>query len=102
MCKKNTMSKGREITYNKFETQNYLKRENNVSGEIQRKIMHLRIRDVYVKANYSMAFSDISCSASDLCGFEESQSHVFSCKYLSHENQIVHNDIKFEHIFPIV
>ena len=93
------MSKGKGIIYNTLETQKYLKGEYNVTKDLQRRIMHLRIRDVPVKTNYPKAFKDRKCSASDLCLSEESQSHIFSCDFLSTGNQIVYDDIKFEQIF---
>ena len=61
--------------------------------------MHIRIRDVSIKANFPTAFSDKVCSASELCYFEETQKHVYSCEFLSPKNQISDKNIKFEQIF---
>ena len=97
--KQKSLSKGSEILYIKFETQNYLKAESKVPTELQRKILHLRIRDVYVKSNFPQAFSDKKCSASELCPSEESQKHIYSCQFLAPKNQIVHENINYELIF---
>ena len=93
------MSKGKEIVYQSFETQKYLKGESKLSKESQRKILHIRIRDVFVKSNFPMAFSDTLCSAPISCKNEKTQSHVYSCIFLSQKNQISSSDIKFEQIF---
>ena len=99
IAKKNKMSKGKEIKYKAFETQTYLKGENNVPKEIQQKIMHLRIRDVPIKMNFPGAFEDRKCSASELCNSEETQSHIFSCYFLTSPNQVIASDLKYENIF---
>ena len=93
------MSKGREIDYLSFETQNYFLGKYKLSKETQIKIMHIRIRDVSVKANFPSAFNDKVCSASELCFNEETQKHVYSCEFLSPKNQISDKNIKFEQIF---
>ena len=61
--------------------------------------MQIRIRDVYIKANFPMSFSDKSCSASEFCTSKETQNHIYSCNYLSPTNQLCFNDIKYEQIF---
>ena len=97
--KQRISSKGKEIHYTRFEMQNYLKAENNVSKELQQKIIKLRLRDVYLKANFPMRFKDKKCSASELCSFEESQKHIFSCIFLSPGNQLSQENVEYENIF---
>ena len=99
LLKQKAMSKGKEMVYAKLETQHYLKAESGIHVELQQKILHLRIRDVYLKANFPHAFKDKKCSASKFCPSEESQMHIYSCNFLTPKNQIVHQDINYELIF---
>ena len=49
--------------------------------------------------NFPGAFEDRKCSASELCNSDETQSHIFSCYFLTHPNQVIAYDLKFEDIF---
>ena len=75
--KQRVLSKGSEIQYTRFEMQGYLKAENKLNKELQQNMMKLRICDVYIKANFPMAFKDKQCSASVLCLHEETQKHIY-------------------------
>ena len=98
-AKQGASSKGKEISYSRLETQSYLKSESKLTKDIQQKVIKIRTRDVYLKSNFPMAFKDRKCSASELCLSEESQKHIFSCSFLSSENQLVQENIKYEDIF---
>ena len=61
LSEKQKLSKGSEIEYTNFKTQSYLKPGFGISVELMRKIYHIRCREIFVKSNYTAAFSDKKC-----------------------------------------
>ena len=98
LADKQKLSKGKEINYYKFETQNYLKSGHGLSVQTMRKIYHTRCRETFLKCNFPSSFSDKNCVS--LCNLgQDSEMHIYSCKYFSTENEILFQTIPFEEIF---
>ena len=97
LSEKNKLSKGKEITYLKLETQPYLKPGMGITVHSMRRIYHIRCREVYLKCNYPAAFSDKKCPAPH---FEnDQQKHVYHCSFFSSNNEILSENLSYEDIF---
>ena len=95
---KSKLSKGSEIVYTKFSTQNYLKPGYGLSIEMMRRIYHTRCRETYLKCNFPSNFTDKKCVS--LCDSEsDSEKHIYSCKKFSKPNEIISEITPFEFIF---
>ena len=80
---KQKLSKGSEICYAKLELQNYLKSSQKLTTETMKKIIKVRLCDIQVKCNFPGAFKDTKCLADPLCDGQDSNKHIFLCKYMS-------------------
>ena len=93
-----TLSRGKEIEYTQLETRKYLSLSNNLTIEEMKNIMRIRIRDIDVKANFPNYYKDRKCSVPE-CKAEETNSHIFNCKFLGAENDVVEKEVEYENIF---
>ena len=64
-----------------------------------KKVLAVRLRDIPLKCNFSNAFSDKKCAAAPLCDKDETNQHLFSCEFMSTDNEICIPDLKYECIF---
>ena len=63
-------------------------------------LFQLRARMTDVKVNFRNKYSDTRCPICKVEGNEDSQKHIFECKELVKNNNIVsNNDILYAHIF---
>jgi len=96
---KSKLSKGKEIKYDKFVMQPYLKSGGNITSEVKRKIFTIRTRDLNIRGNFKNSYNDIKCQVPE-CDEQETQKHVFQ-SYCIHTSTI-HDpnvSIKYEEIF---
>ena len=94
-----SLSKGKEIKYSSLQMQSYLQPGCNISIEIRRKILGLRLRDIDLKGNFSKAYSDIYCQIPN-CNEIETQRHVFYSTCIQSTNiQQQKEVIEYEEIF---
>ena len=95
---KSKLSKGSEIVYTKFSTQNYLKPGHGLSIEKMRRIYHARCRETFLKCNFPSNFSDKKCVS--LCDSgSDSEKHIYTCNSFSAQNEIISEITPFECIF---
>ena len=99
MKNKQFLSKGSEIMYNEFKLQTYLKSTSGLTIEKIKQILKIRFRDISLKCNFPNAFGDRNCMAAPLCLGEDSNRHIFSCDYLTTNNEVNNPNIRYEHIF---
>ena len=95
---KQRLSKGKEIIYFKFETQNYFKPQSCLSTETMRRIYHTRCREIYLKCNFPASFGDNKCISPCSVG-QDNERHIYSCKYFSNQNELLIRNNSFEEIF---
>ena len=95
---KQKLSKGKEISYTKFETQKYLSSGNGLSLDTMRKIFHTRCREIFLKCNFPSSFSDRNCVSRCDEG-QDCERHIYSCRLFSNQNEILFKNISFEEIF---
>ena len=91
--------KGNCIRYDKFEMQNYLKRDSGISPLEAKRIFSLRSHSLDLAENYSRNYTSKACIKKCLNG-QDSQAHLYEC--LSLQNQsIIHksNIIAYEEIY---
>ena len=93
---KSQVSKGKEIIYNNFQIQSYLRPGSNLSTDDLCGILKCRIRDLDVKENFSKAYRDTECPF-PLCKSSESQLHLAYCKF-NPESSIIPNGFIYEDI----
>ena len=105
MDQKKTLSKGKNINYDKLQTQSYLLPGSGLSQDDVKQIYLLRTQNVMVKANFPGMFKDDKCVMIQ-CNERETSEHIFSCKYLNDEEEkcllneeIQYNDINSNNIF---
>ena len=96
---KEKLSKGKEIMYEDFEVQEFMKPKAKLSIEEVRRILHIRIRDLDIKGNFPKANESMKCSASKECNEEEVQSHIFDCIYLKPANELIEEKVEYDDIF---
>ena len=94
MNEKNRLIKGKEILYKKFETQEYLLPESELSLESMRWIYHVKCRELALKTNFPSAFKDKKCVRIE-CRENETQRHIYNSECFSLPNQIVTSDTKY-------
>ena len=100
---KSKLSKGKEITYTNLEMQAYLKSGNEVTTDLKRKILQVRLRDVALKGNFPKAYSSIECQMKD-CKENETQRHVYyldctkTTSIQQHNNSIEYEDVFSDNI----
>ena len=97
LLEKSKLSKGSEIVFSTFQTQNYLNPGNGLTIEEMRRIYHLRCRQVFLKCNFPSFFGDKKCVAPHQA-FDR-QKHVFYCSFFSSKNEIASPNIKYDDIF---
>ena len=93
------LSKGKGLKYDKLSLQPYLKSVSELSSETMKKIIKIRLRDIYLKCNFPGAFGDRFCVADPKCKKEDSNEHLFSCEYLTLGNEISTTNITYAEIF---
>ena len=98
LTKKTQQSKGKEVQYNKLETQKYLRPESNLSLTMMRRIFQLRTRNLLIKRNFPNKFSDWSCVVPE-CDKEDSQPELLKCEYLDPKSTIGQNGIEYDDLF---
>ena len=96
---KETHSKGKEITYAKFEIQKYLKSD-KLNTKQKSLLLNLRLRMIEVATNYSYKYQgDLRCRT---CGLEEeTQSHLLECANIVNSCPDLYEDriSKYEDVF---
>ena len=97
---KNKLSKGKQIVYERLETQNYLMPGSELSQDDSKQIYLLRTNNFMVKCNFPGMYKDKKC-ISELCSEEDSTRHIFYCKYLENKNEqcISIENISYEDIY---
>ena len=93
------LSKGKEIEYTELKTQHYFKPGNNLSADSMRWIFKIRSRDLPIRGNFPGAQSENKCAIEQCPEKLESQFHLFTCPFLSSDNQIMSNDVSYTDIF---
>ena len=98
-------SKVRDITYNKFETQSYLKSKLFSDEECQL-LFRLRCKTLNFKCNMSSQYSDLSCALKchDTQAFDD-QEHLLSCSALENVRYVtnaINKNIQYSDMFSIV
>ena len=93
------LSKGKELFYEIFEVQPYLRPESKLSINDQRTILHIRMRELDVRANFPQAHESIKCTFP--CQENETQFHIFICKYFSPHNELISNSVDYKDIFGL-
>ena len=93
------LSKIMLVSHNDLEMLQYL--QPSVLENVQAKLVfQLKSRMVEVKVNYKNKYSDLQCPVCKVDGEEDSQQHIFTCKKLLQENNIlVDKNIIYSHIF---
>ena len=97
MEEKRRVSKGKEISYERFQVQPYLRSGWNLSSDDLCKILKCRIRDLDVRENFSNAYENTKCPF-PLCKSPENQLHLSSCEFYP-DSSIISNGIKYEDLF---
>ena len=97
LAEKCKLSKGKEIRYDNFQVQPYLRSESKLSSEESCKILKCRIRDLDVRDNFPNAYADRSCPFPQ-CESPESQLHLSTCQYYS-DSSVIPNGLKYEDLF---
>ena len=96
---KSKLSKGSEIHYSEFKTQNYLLPGNGLTLDCMRSIFQIRSRSLALKCNFSSQYPDTNCIVK-ICSGSDSQRHIYDCLYLNQHNDILMmSDIKYDDIF---
>ena len=96
---KQKLSKGSEISYPSLQLQTYLKSSQNLSVLSMKRIISVRLRDIYLKCNFPGSFSDKKCLAAPMCSGDDSNRHLFLCRFMSTANEISIREINYEQIF---
>ena len=92
------LSKGKEICYNKLETQCYFRPGTNLTTETKRRIFKVRSRDLLLKCNFPGAFDDLKCVTGCDEDSIDDQKHLFYCPVLS-GNTVMSENVRYENIF---
>ena len=92
------LSKGSEILHAKLNMQSYLQPGNNLSVSDMRTIFMMRMRNLNLKCNYPSMYDNRKCIAPQ-CMDEDSQFHIYSCKYLDEHNSITMPNNSYYDIF---
>ena len=95
---KSKHSKGKELSYDELELQNYLSSKSNLSIKEKSFIFSCRTRMLDVKSNFKTGQNNLNC---DKCGKEEeTQRHILTCSAISSNSEISNHDIPlYEHLF---
>ena len=93
MEKKNSRTsenaKGKKLKYSELKMAEYLySAEIDISTEERKWIFQCRVEDINVKGNRKWQNEDIECLSCNL-NFDETQSHILSCKALLEKSQII-------------
>ena len=94
---KSKLSKGKELEYCMSELQQYLTPGSYLSSDDVCNILKCRIRDLDVKGNFPMKYSDKSCPFPD-CKATESQYHFATCGYYPH-TKVIPNGVHYSDLF---
>ena len=86
------------MKYDSPQMQNYFKPGNNMTTNEKRKICQIRLRDIPVKGNFPNMYDDQTCVVSE-CLMRETQDHIFDCKYLCGEKELLNGRVNYEDIF---
>ena len=89
-------SKGSNIEYNKFETQQYLK-TNKLNYEEKCLLFKLRSRMTKVKANFSSMYEDINCKKCQM-NTPESDAHLLDCSKIIENCPTLFNNFETEYL----
>ena len=73
---KQNMSKGKEITYDKFQIQPYLKPGYGLNLYSMRKIYFMRCWENFLKSNFPSLFEDRKCIAAPVCNEMDIEKHI--------------------------
>ena len=95
---KSKLSKGKEIIYKSLQMQNYLKAGNGLTVESMKNIFYIRSRNLQLKCNFPLQYSDRKCIVAE-CDGEDSQIGLFTCNYFAGDNTNMHFQVKYEDIF---
>ena len=98
MNKKSKLSKGSEILYESLGSQNYLKSVSNLSKRLMQQIFMIRSRNLSVWCNFPKKNTTLQCCAT-LCQSQETQNHLYSCKYLEPVNMLTDTKTEYHNVF---
>ena len=98
LTEKFKLSKGSGIEYTQLKTQNYLQPDSQLLLYNMRNIFMIRLRNLPIKCNFPSMYKDRKC-ISPRCSDEESQIHIYSCKYLEDTNMICDTNTKYSDVF---
>ena len=98
LSEKEKLSKGKQIKYNSFKIQNYMKPGTGLSTQDIKLIYSIRTRNLYLKTNFPGMFDNDKCVNSS-CQEKDNEFHLFYSKCFSEENTLVRSGIEYENIF---
>ena len=95
---KSKKKKGREINYEKYEMQSYLKSGSGISTLEAKHIFCLRSHSLDVAANYSNRYNSNACIKKCLDG-HDSQFHLYKCPGLQPNVISCNNSVEYDEIY---
>ena len=98
MKDKEKLSKGKEIKYDRLESQTYLNPGNNLLLETMRWIFRIRSRDLDIKGNYPNCYSDVTCVISER-NERETQLHFWECQKYRMNHEVSETNVSYSDIF---
>ena len=96
---KSKLSKGRQLKYTKLQMQNYLKPGHGLSSIDSQNIFMMKMRNMFLKCNFPSMFNNMKCESDKRCQNEDSQFHLYNCKFLDKSNGLIKKQSKYEDIY---
>ena len=88
-------SKSKHFIFEKFEIQDYLLPDINISNEDRKFLISLQCRMIEIKSNFPSKYKDLTCEAG--CGENETMNHIMRCNIL--QDKYSENNEVFENIY---
>ena len=88
-------SKSKHFIFEKFEIQDYLLPDINISNEDRKFLISLQCRMIEIKSNFPSKYKDLTCEAG--CEENEKMNHIMRCNIL--QDKYSENNEVFENIY---
>ena len=88
-------SKSKHFIFEKFEIQDYLLPDINISNEDRKFLISLQCRMIEIKSNFPSKYKDLTCESG--CGENETMNHIMRCNIL--QDKYAENNEVFENIY---